>query len=306
LCYTDLRGSLPRGFSAHPKTDPVTGELHAVAYRPTRRTVDHVVVGTDGVVTKVNPLQLDGRPLLHDIALTENYLLVFDLSIQFRIRTALTGLAFSWDHGHVPRIGVVSRKDSTIRWFEVDPYYVVHTTNAYEDGTTIVFEGTRYDHRPGEHFGVPPRAHTHPWRWRIDLAGGSVHAEQLSDIYEEFPRINESLLSRANRYSYTTMWPSALAKNDPCGLVKRDALTGRTEIRHYPPGQSPGEPVFVPRQGAIAEDDGWLFTFVTDLPRDRTDLVLLDARSITSEPVAVVHLPVRVPLGFHSNWIPDH
>ena len=35
---------------------------------------------------------------------------------------------------------------------------------------------------------------------------------------------------------------------------------------------------------------------------DTSDLVLLDAGSL--ETVAEVHLPVRVPHGFHGNWIP--
>jgi carotenoid cleavage dioxygenase-like enzyme len=31
---SDLSGTLKQGFSAHPKIDHVTGELHAVAYQP--------------------------------------------------------------------------------------------------------------------------------------------------------------------------------------------------------------------------------------------------------------------------------
>jgi carotenoid cleavage dioxygenase len=35
---------------------------------------------------------------------------------------------------------------------------------------------------------------------------------------------------------------------------------------------------------------------------ERTDLTLLDARSL--ETVAAIHLPTRVPAGFHGNWVP--
>ena len=44
--------------------------------------------------------------------------------------------------------------------------------------------------------------------------------------------------------------------------------------------------------------------YVYDAARDRSDFVVLDASNITAPPVAVVPLPVRVPLGLHGTWIP--
>ena len=61
--------------------------------------------------------------------------------------------------------------------------------------------------------------------------------------------------------------------------------------------------MFVP--AAAGEDAGWLMCYVYDATRDRSDFVVLDASDIAKPPVAVVHLPARVPLGFHGNWIPD-
>ena len=50
-----------------------------------------------------------------------------------------------------------------------------------------------------------------------------------------------------------------------------------------------------------AEDDGVLMGFVHDAARDASDLVMLDAATLDT--VAEVHLPVRVPYGFHGNWV---
>ena len=69
------------------------------------------------------------------------------------------------------------------------------------------------------------------------------------------------------------------------------------------PGGHPGEFVFVPADDGTAEDDGYLMGFVYDAAQGRSDLVLLDAAGL--ETVAAIHLPVRVPNGFHGNWIPD-
>jgi len=63
--------------------------------------------------------------------------------------------------------------------------------------------------------------------------------------------------------------------------------------------------VFVPRAGASAEDDGWVMSYVYDAATDRSDVVVLDARDFGGDPVATVHLPVRVPFGFHGSWVPD-
>lgn len=42
--------------------------------------------------------------------------------------------------------------------------------------------------------------------------------------------------------------------------------------------------------------------YVYDAAEARSDLVLLDAGTLDA--VAAVHLPDRVPHGFHGNWVP--
>ncbi|WP_396450353.1 carotenoid oxygenase family protein [Actinomadura sp.] len=74
----------------------------------------------------------------------------------------------------------------------------------------------------------------------------------------------------------------------------------------------PGEAVFVPRtadgdgdgDGDGDEDGGWLLTIVAHARGGPSRLVVLDARGLSV--TAQVHLPRRVPLGFHGAWIPDH
>ena len=59
--------------------------------------------------------------------------------------------------------------------------------------------------------------------------------------------------------------------------------------------------MFVPAE----HGEGWLLTYVHDEAEDRSDLVVLDAGNVAAAPVATVHLPQRVPAGFHGNWLPD-
>ena len=81
---------------------------------------------------------------------------------------------------------------------------------------------------------------------------------------------------------------------------------GTTQEHDFGAGRMPGQLVFVPSERASSEDDGWLIGYVYDAATDRSDLVILDAHDFTaSGPIATVHLPTRVPFGFHGSWIPD-
>ena len=46
-------------------------------------------------------------------------------------------------------------------------------------------------------------------------------------------------------------------------------------------------------------------TFVYDEASRKSELVVLNAQDLAAPPIATVHLPVRVPYGFHGSWIPD-
>jgi carotenoid cleavage oxygenase len=85
------------------------------------------------------------------------------------------------------------------------------------------------------------------------------------------------------------------------GIIKHDLVSGASTRFDAGAGRSPGEASFVP--GGANEDDGYLVTFVYDAGTDRSDLVVLDASTMTQ--VAAVHLPTRVPYGFHGSWIAD-
>lgn len=75
----DFGGTLQGGYTGHPKLDPVTGELHAVTYQIIGPSVlRYVVIAPDGTVRKSVPIDVPGRPLMHDIALSENYVIIFD------------------------------------------------------------------------------------------------------------------------------------------------------------------------------------------------------------------------------------
>jgi carotenoid cleavage dioxygenase len=88
-------------------------------------------------------------------------------------------------------------------------------------------------------------------------------------------------------------------------FIQYDLQTGRSVEHRFGPGKAVGEGVFAADPEGSAENDGWLLSYVYDFAEDRTDFVVLDARDLAADPVAVVHLPTRVPHGFHGSWLPD-
>lgn len=53
------------------------------------------------------------------------------------------------------------------------------------------------------------------------------------------------------------------------------------------------------------EDDGWVLALVYDAAHHRSDVVILDARDLSQEPVARLHLKHHIPYGLHGSFTPE-
>ena len=125
----------------------------------------------------------------------------------FNLDAAMAGVTFpyEWDDDYVPRVGLVPRAGSAADtvWIEVDPCYVFHPLNAYDDDDgTVVIDLVRHPSmfrsvKNGPDEGTPVLE-----RWIIDPAGGKVSTELLDDHAQEFPRADERLAGQRHRYGY--------------------------------------------------------------------------------------------------------
>ncbi len=307
----DFDGSLASPMTAHPKVDPVTGELVFfgidVFGPPFLRY--HVVDDT-GQLTTTEEIEIPRAVMMHDFAVTATRAVFFDQPVLFDLALAGQGrrLPFRWSPEAGARVGVMARNASgdRIRWTTMDPSYVFHVLNAFDDGERAVIDVVRYDSvfdtAPGEAVThATPTLH----RWTLDPATDRVHEEALDDTPVEFPRIDPAVAGSPHRYGYCVRTGTDPARPSFEGLVKYDFA--RDESVRYNPGEgrAPGEPVFVRAADGAGEDEGWILSVVYDAARDASDLVILDATSFGGPPVATVHLPARVPFGFHGSWIPS-
>ena len=310
LAAYDFDGTLPLGFTAHPKVDPATGDLHAIAYHWTLPHLQYLVASPDGRVQQVEAIEVPDGPMAHDCSITERWMVVYDLPVTFDLDQAMAGTPFPyrWNDAHQARVGLLPLhgRAQDVRWFEVASCYVFHPLNAYDDGDQVVLDVARhprmFDTSPlGPDDGAPML-----WRWTIDTVTGAVTEEQLSDQALEFPRVDERLVGRPHRWGYAVEIGRDGDENGwGGGLVRIDGKSGATEVIDLGPGRTSGEWVMVPRHADAAEDDGWLMALVHDAGSDRSELVVLPAADPGAGPEARVLLPTRVPVGFHGNWVPD-
>ena len=309
----DFGGKLTGAMTAHPKWCPETGELMFFGYDPVAGPpfLRYHVADRTGALTHSAVIDLPRGVMMHDFLTTRHHSLFFDLPAV--IAATMSGESM-WQPQHGARIGVIPRHGTAdqVRWFDIDPCFVFHFLNAWDDGDTIVAYGCRM---PSIDLDFEARsdamaaAASHPGiglaKWTIDLAAGTCREEMVHDLRSDFPRLHDDRLGLPHRYGYasaTLDGPMSLTFN---GIVRYDLQTGAEVLLPFGEGTAIGEAVFAADPEGSAETDGWLMVYATDLAELRTDLCIIDARDLAAGPVARVHLPQRVPAGFHGNWMPN-
>jgi carotenoid cleavage dioxygenase len=143
-------------------------------------------------------------------------------------------------------------------------------------------------------------------RWHIDGQGGAVKEERLDDRGQEFPRVDERRVGLPHQFGYSV----ALGRTDDIlgtesVILRHDLSAGTSEARSMGQGSVVGEAVFIPTAPDAPEGEGWLMTLVYSADTDSSALHIFNAEDLGGEPQAIVHLPRRVPAGFHGNWVVD-
>lgn len=297
-------------FTAHPHRDPHTGELHAICYDALKRhKVQYVRVSKEGELSRVVDIPVQHGPMIHDCAITRSQVVVLDLPVTFSFMRLFTRAPFpyAWNDRHPARVGLLPKDGQAkdMRWFDVDPCYVFHPCNAFDlpDGGVVmdvVAHRRMFDRsRQGPELDTGARFE----RWTMPASGGRVVREVLHDVPQEFPRFDERLAGEPYRYAYAVGFKPGLPGGQ--ALFRHDLQTRQTSRHDFGVNGVPGEFVFVPRQARGAEDDGWLVGFVHNRQTGTAEFHVINADDFTGPAQAVVHIPGRIPAGFHGNWIAD-
>ncbi|HEY3242605.1 MAG TPA: carotenoid oxygenase family protein [Phycisphaerae bacterium] len=302
--------------TAHPKIDPETGEMVWFAYwagpEPFSNLIDYGVTDKTGKVTRRDRFAAPYASMIHDFLVTRNYVLFPVMPLTGDRQRATKGLPpMTWEATKGGFIGVMKRSDrvDSIRWFEIEPQFFLHSMNAWEDGERVHCEVTEFPHPPSfpSADGSPAQdVEGRLTRWTIDLVGNTNRAkrERIDDLNAEMPRLDDRFAGLPYRHGWY------MANIDSKYPLMHDAIahidfkTGKRAVRMLGPGDAASEPVVVPRCASAPEGDGYIIALVYRAASDTSELLILDAPTIAGEPAAVLKLPRRVPAGTHGNFVP--
>lgn len=321
-------GALPSGITAHPKIDPLTGEMAVFSYGLEPPWLTWSIIGPDGTV-RPGPTVVAGvdEPMMvHDMALTSRFLVLVLAPAFFDLPAAMSGGSFiACRPERGTRVALVPRDGGPVRWAEDEAFCLWHTVNAYDSSG-----------RPSEADGPDPTVTLDyvQWPWLalgdsetsgsaraagreggsglaravIDPTAGTMRRTLLDDSHVEFPRVDDRLIGRRHsRCALAARTPGAELLSGEFDALRWYDTQGAAGS--WPAGNlSVGEPVFAPVPGDPSEDHGYWMPYATDRTDGTSWLLVFAAQEPeagpVAGPVARVRIPVRVPLGLHGCWLP--
>lgn len=315
-------------FTAHPRIDPVTGEMFFFGYEAGGLCTTDVAYGIadkDGNLVSEQWFQQPYCSSMHDFAITERYA-VFPVFPTTSDIERLKARGPHWAHqqnleswvGIMPRYGKVEE----MRWFKGPPgVSAFHFLNAFEDGDLVHLDlclsdtnafpfmreagGIKRDQREIQG-GLA--------RWTFDLSkDGECFEERLLGPPGDMPRLRDRDQGRPYRSAwYLSVNPQGgpPLQGGPVGvafnaLFQIEPGNGRLEMLPLDFGMAINEPVHVPSQKA--DHEGWLLA-VVDRQIDETtfhsELWVINAGAISEGPVARVPMPLPMRAQVHGTWVP--
>ncbi|EOY29733.1 hypothetical protein QUC31_020619 [Theobroma cacao] len=164
-----------------------------------------------------------------------------------------------------------------------------------------------------------------PYEWRMNMRTGDIKERNLAgtEFPMDFPLINGDFTGVKNKYGYCQVRDciassaSGMAKYG--GLAKlyfeeqntgfslgENQEKGLIKVEYHMFGKNTfgTGAAFVPKEGGAEEDDGWVITFAHNEDTNISQVLVIEAKNFSSEPVAKITLPFRVPYGFHGAFAP--
>ncbi|MCW2995402.1 MAG: carotenoid oxygenase family protein [Conexibacter sp.] len=299
--------------TAHPHHDPERGELVNFAAHLGAKSEYRVYARRSSTEARTLATMAVREPsYMHSFAITPRFALLIENPLVVNpLRLAVGGKAFIKNYKWKPELGVrihaFDRETGAHhRTWTADPFFVFHTINAFEDGEEVVLDLCAHEDasiiellelerlRSGSgHSTLGAR----PLRLTLGAGSGVAVARELADVDLELPRIAyRTRNGLPYRYVYGgSAGDAAFLKR----LVKIDVEDGSFAVWEEPNAWA-GEPIFVPRPGGVAEDDGVVLSVVLDADAGSSFLLMLDAASF--EEIARAEAPHHVPFGFHGQF----
>ncbi|KAL6952793.1 9-cis-epoxycarotenoid dioxygenase nced1, chloroplastic [Sarracenia purpurea var. burkii] len=296
---------------AHPKLDPVSGDLFALSYDVIQKPyLKYFRFSPCGEKSLDVEIPLAEPTMMHDFAITERFLIVPDQQVVFKLPEMIRGGSpVVYDKNKMSRFGVLNKfasDASGITWVEAPDCFCFHLWNAWEESESdeIVVIGSCMTPPDSIFNECDDELKSVLSEIRLNLKTGKSYRRPIimhdaDQMNLEAGMVNRNKLGRKTRFAYLAIaepWPKV------SGFAKVDLSSGKVKKHIYGDQKYGGEPLFLPRDGnSEVEDDGYILAFVHDEKAWKSELQIVNAMNLQLE--ASIELPSRVPYGFHGTFM---
>jgi carotenoid cleavage dioxygenase len=318
-------------FTAHPKVDPVTGEMVCYGYEATGLETNDVFLYTinrKGEVTRELRFKVPYISMVHDIGLTQKHVIIPVFGFVTSMDRLKAGkVHWGWDSTKPAYVGVVPRDGEAqdIRWFKGPERATVHTLNARTEGDKVILEAPIFDSNPFPFFPPIDGSPWDPQKARAFIRRNTFDLNSKDDGFTEeklFPmnvsdlgRVDDRYLSLPYRYAFTAYTDRDRPFNEArAGNLKGrvsncygrfDLATGKMSSYFAGDTHSLQEVCFVPRSRSAEEGDGYIMGIASNYAEMRSELIIADSERLEEGDVARVILPFRATSQVHGRWMAE-
>ncbi|MBE9044489.1 carotenoid oxygenase family protein [Pleurocapsales cyanobacterium LEGE 10410] len=305
-----------KAFSAHPKVDPVTGDLFNYGMGAGLNAELNLYHYDSQGKLKQQSHTLSGLPLIHDFCLAGQYLIFLVSPVRANLAPIVLGQksyseAMEWKPELGTEILIFDRDLSLVSRSQTDAWFQWHFANGYvnEEGK-IVTEFTRYENfDTNQYLKEVASGYTKTpapgtlWSLTIEPQTAKVISnEQISNAAGEFPLVSPQKVGQSWRYTYLNVHSdrSRVGQELFNAIARLDRQTGKMLVADMGENIYPAEPILVPSQDN--PEQGWLLTVVYDGNSDRSEVRIYHSDRLSEPPVCRIALPAVIPHSFHGTW----
>ncbi len=320
----DFEGKLrSQTMTAHPRRDPVTGELLFFGYEAAglaTRDIAFCIADKHGKLVREEWFEAPYVSMMHDFAATKEHVIfpVFPTTAD-RTRLEAGGAHWIYEPQKEVLVGIMPRDGSVkhMRWFRRPGCSAYHFMNAFSEGGWVHLFFTVNSMNPFAFIREASGIHVQPQdmvgnlvRWSFDMTKpGDRIEEHIIGPGGDMPRIadKDALVDFEVGY-YQLFDPKAgpPLMVGPVGagfntIARVELKTGK--LRTYVPG--PG--LTVQEHLHIASNtpghEGYLAFVVDNHQTWLSEAYILEAGQLERGPIAKIKLPLRLRCGVHGNWV---
>ncbi|HXD33095.1 MAG TPA: carotenoid oxygenase family protein [Pyrinomonadaceae bacterium] len=304
-------------FAAHPKIDPLTGELFnfGIAFAATEPYLNLYRFDAAARLIFRKRLSLEYPGMVHDFGLSQNhvvfYLSPYILDMKAFVHDGQTLLdSLKWEPKRGSVLLIASRETGErVKLLPIGSRHCLHFINCFEENGLLNIDVLELERPIFDQYQQVPNLFTdvcegRPVRFIVDLKSAELIETSAVDyqLAPDFPTLNPSQATQP----YSNFWMLGISTAGRRGRKFFDQLVhvawpGKCACDVY---QAPaqhylcGEPIFIQGGGV----DGAVICQMFDAAKESSAFALFDASHVARGPVALLRLNDPVHLGFHASF----